>query len=222
MSERISMRLGFWAATLVAALGVIYLALLVGYFATEGFAFPPTSFVQTVGGLVTILSAPAILVVFTAIKHLAPPEKAAYASMGVNFTILFVAMVSINRFVQLTIVRLSPLGAPSADLARFLPYSTDSVMFSLEILGWGFFLSLASLFMAPLFSGAKLQQSIRWLLLLFALFSFMSVIGFATATPITAVGFVAWGPILLALAILLAILFNREKRPAAQQVKPSA
>jgi hypothetical protein len=216
MSDHVSMRLGFWASAVVAALGTIYLGLLVWYFTTEGFTFPPNIFVQTVGGIVTILSAPAILVAFAAIRQLAPPEKAAYATVGLNFAVLFVAMVSINRFVQLTVVRLSPPGAPSADLARFLPYSTDSVMFSLEILGWGFFLSLASLFMAPLFSGAKLQRSIRWLLVLFALFSFMSVIGFATATPITAAGFIAWGPILLALAILLAILFKSEERPSVQ------
>jgi hypothetical protein len=36
----------------------------------------------------------------------------------------------------------------------------------------------------------------------------MSVIGFVTATPITAAAFVAWGPILLALAIMLAVHFR--------------
>ena len=212
MSQRVSSQLGLWASLILAALGAIYLALLVGYFATQGFVFPPPPFVQTIGGLVTILSAPAILVIFASIKELAPPEKAAYATAGFGFAILFVAMVSINRFVQLTVVRLSPPGTPSADLARFLPYSTDSVMFSLEILGWGFFLSLAMLFIAPLFSGARLQLAIRWLLTAFGLFSLMSVIGFASATPITAAGFVAWGPVLLALAILWAILFKRQAK----------
>jgi hypothetical protein len=201
-----------WASIILTALGAIYLALLVGYFGTQGFVFPPPPFVRTIGGIVTILSAPAILVIFAVITQLAPPEKAAYATAGLSFAGLFVAMVSINRFVQLTVVRLSPPGAPSADLARFLPYSADSVMFSLEILGWGFFLSLATFFVAPLFSGARLQRAIRWLLVVFGLFSFMSVIGFATATPITAAGFVAWGPVLLALAILWVILFKREAK----------
>ena len=210
------MRVGFWASSLVAALGAIYLALLVGYFATVGFAFPPTPFVQAVGGLVTILSAPAILVVFAVIAHLARKEKAALGAIGLSFSILFVAMVSINRFVQLTIVRLSPPAAQAADLARFLPYSTDSIMFALEILGWGFFLSIGCLFVAPLFSGPTLQRSIRWLFVLFALFSLMSVVGFATATPITAAAFVAWGPILLALSVLLAILFRRGELPSPQ------
>jgi hypothetical protein len=209
VSDRFSMQLGFWGSAIVAALGGVYLALLVGSFASAGLAFPPTPFVQTASGLLTILTAPAILVIFAVIAHLAPKEKAIYGTIGLSFSILFVAMVSINRFVQLTIVRLSPPAAQSADLARFLPYSTDSVMLALEILGWGFFLSIACLFVAPLFSGPSLQRAIRWLFVLFALFSFMSVVGFATSTPIAAAAFVAWGPILLALSVLLTILFRR-------------
>jgi len=50
-----------------------------------------------------------------------------------------------------------------------------------------------------------------WLLILFGLFSLMSVIGFVTATPITAAAFVAWGPILLALAIRSQSTFALEK-----------
>ncbi len=154
MTERLATRLGFWAATIVAVLGGVYLALLVGYFATEGFAFPPTPFVQLVGGLVTFFSAPALLVLFAVIKHVAPSEKSILGTLGLCFTALFVASVSINRFVQLTVIRLSPPGPASQDLARFLPYSTGSVMFALEILGWGFFLSIAVLFVAPLFGGS--------------------------------------------------------------------
>ena len=50
-----------------------------------------------------------------------------------------------------------------------------------------------------------------WLLILFGLFSLMTVIGFVTATPITAAAFVAWGPILLALAIRSQSTFALEK-----------
>jgi hypothetical protein len=204
-------RIGFWAALVLAILGAIYLALLIGFFTLEGFVFPPTPFVQLMGGIVTITSAPAIMVMFIAILYLAPPEKRILGSIGACFAVLFVMAVSINRFVQLTVIHQAAPGAASQDLARFLPYSTGSIMFALEILGWGFFLSLAMLFVAPLFSGSRLRKSIRWLLVSFAFFSFSSVIGFATDTPLTAAGFVAWGPILLALAILLAIFFQRRQ-----------
>ncbi len=216
MPARLVNRVGFWAAVIVAVLGAIYLALLIGYFSIEGFAFPPTPFVQIVGGLVTILSAPAILVIFAALLHMAPPEKRILGTLGVCFASLFVMAVSINRFVQLTVIRLDPVGQASPDLARFLPYSTGSVMFSMEILGWGLFLSMAALFVSPLFRGSRVQSALRWLLIIFAVFSLTSVIGFATNTPLTAAGFVAWGPVLLALAVLLAVFFkNGEDLPAS-------
>jgi len=215
MPASLAHRIGFWASTVLAILGCIYLALLVGYFTVEGFTFPPTSFVQLVGGLVTILTAPAILIIYTAIWHIAPAEERILGSIAVSFAALFVISVSINRFVQLTVIRLAPAGPASQDLARFLPYSTDSVMFALEILGWGLFSSLAALFAAPLFGGSRLQVSIRWLLVTYAVFSLASVIGFATATALTAAGFVAWGPVLLALAILWIVFFKRgESLPA--------
>jgi hypothetical protein len=206
------MRVGFWSSVVIAVLGVLYLMLLISYFAIEGFAFPPTESVQFIGGIITFLTAPALLVLFAAIRHSSPQAKSIFGTVGLCFAGLFTMSVSINRFVQLTVIRLSPPGPPSQDLARFLPYSTESVMFALEILGWGFFLSLATLFVAPLFGGNRLLNSIRWLLILFALFSLMSVVGFATATPITAAAFVAWGPILLVLALLLAVHFHRGER----------
>jgi hypothetical protein len=212
VTDRLVMRLGLWSSVVVAVLGAVYLGLLIGTFSTEGFVFPPTTFVQLIGGIITFLTAPALLVLFAAIKHSAPTGRTILGTLGLAFTGLFAVCVSINRFVQLTVIRLSPPGPASQDLARFLPYSTDSVMFALEILGWGFFLSLAALFVAPLFGGNKRQNSIRWLLILFALFSLMSVIGFVSATPLTAGAFVAWGPILLALAILLAVHFRSGER----------
>lgn len=209
MSNSLPVRLGFWSSVVVAVLCVVYLVILVGHFATLGFSFPPTQSVQTVGGLVTILSALAILVIFAVIAQLSPKEKRVLGTVGLSFAILFVAMVSINRFVQLTVIRQSSPAEQGSDLARFLPYSTESVMFALEILGWGLFLSLACLFVAPLFSDPRLHRVIRWLFVLFGIFSLMSVVGFATATPLTALAFVAWGPILLVLSVSLAILFRR-------------
>ena len=191
----------------VAILGVIYLLLLIFYFSTEGFVSPPTPFVQLVGGIVTFLTVPGLVILFTAIRFVNEDDNKVLGSLGVSFIILFAATVSINRFVQLTVIQQSLPDVPT-DLTRFLPYSTGSVMFALEMLGWGFFSSLASLFVAPLFSSSLLNKTIRWLFILYAVFSFMSVIGFATNTPITAGAFIAWDPILLALSILLSLYFR--------------
>ena len=206
MKKNIASQLGFWASALVAVLGGIYLLLLIFYFTTEGYAFPPSPFVQLVGGIITFLTVPILVILFTAIRFVNEKDNKVLGSLGVSFIILFAATVSINRFVQLTVIQQSLPDVPP-DLTRFLPYSTGSVMLALEILGWGFFSSLSSVFVAPLFSSSPLKKTIRWLFILYAIFSFMSVIGFVTNTPIP-VGPIAWGPILFALSILLSVYFR--------------
>jgi hypothetical protein len=209
MKINVAQRLGFWSSVFVSVLGVVYLCLISIFFATEGFIFPPSQIVQLIGGIVTFLTVPGLIILFNAIQHIKDWENKVLGSLGITFITLFAATVSINRFVQLTIIQQSVPGAASQDLARFLPYSTGSVMFALEMLGWGFFSSLAALSVAPLFQGSRLNSTIRWLLVSYALFSLTGVIGFGIESPISSAAFVAWGPILLALSILLAIYFKK-------------
>jgi hypothetical protein len=209
MKKNLTRQLGIWSSIFISVLGAIYLGMLIIFFSTEGFVFPPGPTVQLIGGIVTFLTAPGLLVLFTAIHFGKDRENKILSSLGISFITLFVATVSINRFVQLTVIQQSATGAQ--DLARFLPYATGSVMFALEMLGWGFFSSLAALSVAPLFSGSRLAISIRWSFVVYALFSFMGVIGYMTQTPITVAAFIAWGPILLALAIMMAVYFIKEK-----------
>lgn len=211
MKNKLTFKLGFLSSVFVAILGVVYLSLISIYFATEGFTFPPSESVQLIAGIVTFLTAPGLLVVFSAIYFAKDWENKILASLGLSFIILYAAMISINRFVQLTIIQQSAPGIASQDLARFLPYSTTSIMFALEMLGWGFFSSLAAIFVAFLFNGSPLNTAIRWLFIAYFIFSFMGVLGFATETALSMGAFVAWGPILLALSILLAIYFQKEK-----------
>jgi hypothetical protein len=207
MQTRLARLLGFWSAIINALLGGIYILLLIFYFATEGFVFPPTPLVQLIGGIVTFLTVPGLVILFNAIRFADENNNNILGSLGVHFILLFAATVSINRFVQLTVIQQSLPDVPT-DLARFLPYATGSVMFALEMLGWGFFSSLAALFVSPLFSASPLNRTIRWSFILYAVFSFMGVIGFVSNTPISAGAFIAWGPILLLLAILLARYFH--------------
>ena len=209
MKKNIASQLGFWASVLGAGLGGIYILVLIYAISTEGFASlaSPSPFVQLVGGIVTFLTVPTLVILFTAIRFVNEEDNKVLGSLGVNFIILFAATVSINRFVQLTVIQQSLPDVPT-DLTRFLPYYTGSVMFALEILGWGFFSSLAAVFVAPLFSSSPLNKTIRWLFILYAVFSFMSVISFATNIPIPT-GPLAWGPILLALSILLSVYFRK-------------
>ncbi|MFC2064813.1 hypothetical protein ACFLXB_06930 [Chloroflexota bacterium] len=207
MKKNIVNQLGFWASVFVAAGVGVYLLALVYHFSTEGFVNPTTPFVQLVGGITTFLSIPVMVVLFTAIRYVKEEDNRILGSLGISFILLFAATVGINRFVQLTVIQPVMPDVPS-DLLRFLPYSTGSVMYALEWLGWGFFSSLASFFVAPLFSSSRLNNTIRWLFILYGMFSFGGLVGFATNTPFSSAAFIAWGPILLSLAILLAVYFQ--------------
>lgn len=85
-----------------------------------------------------------------------------------------------------------------------------SIMFALEMLGWGFFVAFGALALAPLFRGRGPERGIRWTLVAFGAFSLVSVVGYATETVLSMAGFVAWGPLLLALAIMLALFYRRQ------------
>jgi hypothetical protein len=208
MKKNIASQMGFFASVLAAVIGGFYLLVLIFAISTEGFASlaSPSPFVQLAGGIVTFLIVPILVILFTAIRFANEEDNKVLGSLGVNFIILFAATVSINRFVQLTVIQQSLPDLP-ADLIRFVPYGSGSVMSALEVLGWGFFSSLAAVFVAPLFSASRLNKTIRWLFILYAIFSFMSVIGFASNTLIPT-GPIAWGPILLALSILLSVYFR--------------
>ncbi|HSF80680.1 MAG TPA: hypothetical protein VLA49_05580 [Anaerolineales bacterium] len=206
MKKSPAKQLGFFASALLALLGVIYILLLLSNLSPEGFVMPPTPFVQLGSGIITFITVPVVVILFAAIRSVNEGDNEVLGSLGFSFIILFAATVSINRFVQLTVIQQSLPDVPP-DLVRFLPYEEGSVMLALEVLGWGFFSSLAAVFVAPLFSSSPLNRTIRWLFILYAFFSFISVISFATNIPIPT-GPIAWGPILLALSILLSIYFR--------------
>ena len=211
MQKNFAARLGFWASVLSAALGVVYLLLLVVHFSTEGFVNPTTGFVPLAAGISMLVLVQVLVVLFTAIRFVNNGDNRILGSIGVSFAVLCAAAVSINRFVQLTVIQQSLPDIPS-DLTRFLPYGAGSVMYALEWLGWGFFSSLAAAFVAPLFSTSRLNKAIRWLFVLYALLSFIGLIGFMVNSPIASIAFIAWGPILLAVTILLAFYFHKLRK----------
>lgn len=212
MEKRIASKLGFWASVIGVVLGAGYFIVVAISFSTEGVSAIPSPLVQLVGGIDTFISAQFLLVIFTCLHYVTDGEKKVFSSLGVSFIILFCATVSINRFVQLTLIQPTLPDVP-ADLTRFTPYDPDSVMFALEILGWGFFSSVAALCVAPLFSSSRLNNAIRLLFVLYSLLSFGSVYSIISKTTIPT-GPIAWGPISSILLILLAVYFRKLEKQA--------
>jgi hypothetical protein len=141
-----------------------------------------------------------------------PPEKKVFSQIAMGFTLLFAMAVTINRFTQLGIVQQSIAAGKVDGLHWFLPYGERSVMLGLEYLGWSWFLGLAFICVAPLFSKGNLERWLRGLLLLYAALALTSAVGFLTGSLLALLGFVAWGVVLIFVTALLAAYFSQLAR----------
>jgi enamine deaminase RidA (YjgF/YER057c/UK114 family) len=203
--------LGFWSAVLTTLGGIVYFLVLLAAALTGKFTFPPSASIQLFGGVSSLLFCPVLVVLMACLHSITSPKKKAWSQAALGFTLLFALAVSINRFSQLGVVRQSLAAGGDPGISWFLAYGDRSILLGLEFLGWGWFLGLAALFAAPIFSIGKLQLWLRWLLVLYGILGLVSAIAFLLASPLSAIGFAAWGLVLFIITGLLAIYFRQEK-----------
>jgi hypothetical protein len=214
---KLTSQIGFWTCMSLVLLGTAYLVILAGITSTGALAaLEPASTAALESGIVTLLTAFGLVILMTCIAEAAPPEKKVLGMLSLAFTILFAAVIGINRFTQLTVVRQSYMAADTAGLDRFLPYGSHSVFFALEMLGWGGFLSAASFSVAPIFSAGRLERWIAGMFIAYGILGTISVVGFAVASPIVMIGFLAWGPVLNVAVVLLGLFFRRRSSTASR------
>lgn len=207
-------RLGFWSAIFVTAGGLIYACVILAAILTGNFANSLSSFQQVFGGIASLVVCPLMLILMASLHSVTPPEKRVFSLICLGFTLLFVIAVSINRFSQLGVVQQSIAAGQTVGIEWFLPYGEHSILFGLEILGWGWFLGFAMLFAAPLFSSGRLQQWIRWLMVLYAALALICALAFLLASPFSVIGFAAWGFVLYIITALMAVNFRQAENQA--------
>jgi hypothetical protein len=200
---------GFWSALINTLGGIIYFLVILGMVLTGQFNFPPSDGIQLFGGIISLMFCPLIVILMASLHTVTIPEKKIFSQSSLVFTLLFAILVSINRFTQLGVVRQGIATGTIVGLNWFLPYGDHSVMFGLEMMGWGWFLGLALLMAAPIFSDGKLQRWIKWMMVLYGVLGIISAIGFLGASPISAIGFIAWGLILFIITGLLMVYFRQ-------------
>lgn len=203
---------GFWSALFITALGASYFILIIVTIVLGDFRLPPPAYVQTMAAIVDLLLCPALVILFASIYHTVAAEKRIFAHLGLIFAAIFTVMVTINRFIQITIVRLSTIEGDLEGLKRFLPYDARSAMFALELFGFGFFLSITLFFAALSLSPTGLQRKVRYTFFIYAVLGMVSIAGYIFDSLITNVGFVAWGLVLYIGTGLLAASFYEAVR----------
>lgn len=211
---KLAVQIGFWTCVFLAFLGTVYLAILAGIDSVSSLVtMEPASPRALLAGLDTLLTAFGLVILMSCVAQAAALKKKVLGFTGLAFTILFAAVVCINRFVQLTIVRQGLLMGDTSGLDRFLPYGPRSIFFALEMLGWGGFLSIAALFIAPIFTARKLERWIAGLFVTYGVLGTTSLLGYVFDNPVVMVGFLAWGPVLGTAVVLLAVWFRQSGRP---------
>jgi hypothetical protein len=189
-------KLGFWSA-IVATL----LLILAGITATA--SIQPLATI--IGFLVTLF----FLIVMACVHSYASDEKKVFSLIGLSFAIIYAVLISLNYYIQLTFVRQTTFDASMFDITN-----PQSMMFVIESLGY-FFMGLATLFAAPLFSSSKTENLIKWLFVTNGILGVLTPIGYSLNLPLEIIfgGLIVWDIIMPVSIGSLAYLFKRKCNP---------
>jgi hypothetical protein len=200
--------LGLAASIISVLLGLIYLAAILTSFIKAGLSFPPSEPVQFVGAVVSILSGIVLVILMAAIQWHIRADRQLIVEIALIFAALLCVTTGINRYVQLAVIPLYNSSENPDVLALIHPYGSKSIMFAIESLGWGVFYGLAVLFAGLAIVGTGMEAWIGWLFILGGGLSLLYAVGVVIRQPILSLlGFPAWGVLLPATSILLALRF---------------
>lgn len=160
---------GFWSAVLATVFSITYdlgqIAEWLGWLGSKG---GPES-ASTPLGLVVLLVPSfflgfSFLVLVVSINQLASPGEKIWSQAAVAFATCYAVMITINYYVQLTLVAPRLAGGRVAGIEPFFFVPFDSFLYSVDILGYSF-MSLATLFAAKVFRGGGQERLVRFFLI---------------------------------------------------------
>lgn len=156
---------GFWSAVLATTFSLAYvLAQLAEWVGWLGSAGGPESSSTPLGIAVlltpSLLLGSAFVVLLAAVHQAAPAEKRVWSQAALAFGTVYAVLISLTYFVQLTLVgpRISQGRTDGIEMFLFVPF--DSFLYSVDLLGYSF-MSVATLFAAPVFEKHGLEGTAR-------------------------------------------------------------
>ncbi len=168
MENRVSTNvntLGYWSAFLASVFSIIYIiGQLAEWFDLMGSGGGPENASTAIGIIVllvpSLLLAPSFALMILCTHYYAPEEKKVWSHAGIIFATVYTVMVSINYYVQLTLVVPHMLRGDIESIRVFLFTPFDSFIYSVDVLGYSF-MSLSTLFTAFIFSKNGLEGTAR-------------------------------------------------------------
>ncbi|MDX1414218.1 MAG: hypothetical protein R3293_08500 [Candidatus Promineifilaceae bacterium] len=220
----LSAKLGFWSAALAAAAFIIFsiafiaivllnpLFIWTDFTAYVSYISDNNQLLKYVAQFCMLLFGPLFIILTNSIHDFASKDKKVLSRLAVYFSILFAGMITINYFVELSIVRQNLTHGRLEGLEQFVQANPASFITAVNMLGWTLFFGLSCLFLFPLFSRSRLQRIIRYALFANTLFMFLGGISYLfeqTVFVFIFMNFLMGGAVLVT-TIALAILFSRQ------------
>lgn len=160
--NRVVNRIGFWSACFSAILAIMYIfAEVVHLLGWLGAHDTGVSFVLRMTP--SLLLAVAFVILMVSIHYYASNNKKIWSHIGLVFAVIYAVLVSIVYFVVLTVVTPYKMRGETEQIT-VLAFEFGTFLYAIDVLGYGF-MSLATLFAAPVFNGTNLERWIRWTLL---------------------------------------------------------
>lgn len=165
--------------------------------------------------LAMLLFAPLLVILLNCIHEYAASDKKILSQIAAQFGLACAVLIGVNYFVQLTAVRLSLVKGEIAGLEHIVqanPYSTVSAV---NMLGWTLFFGLASLFVAPVFAGGRLEKTIRIAFLVNGIVCLLAGVGYILEIPVLVFVTInlGMGAAMLVGTVALSLLFRRKLAP---------
>jgi hypothetical protein len=193
-------RLGFWSAASLVGIGVGYVLALAAGFAPHRFHEPIADPVLAIIEGLTLLSAPAIVILMAAIHDRAAPGRKIYGVAALAFGTLGAGTTSAVHFIELTAARQLDGGG----------IVWPSRVYAAELLAWDVFLGLALVFAARVFDGAGPEGRVRRALSICGVLCLAGTVGPVVGNMrLQLVGVAGYAGVLPVVSFLLARLFWR-------------
>jgi hypothetical protein len=152
----ISTKIGFWSSLTLLSTFIIWIICFVGI-ATTSPLFIWTNleayieyfrsndqFFQNLAKFVMLLFGPAYVMLISSFHDRANAERKTLSRLGLLFGLVFATLSCIHYFVQLSSVKINLEKGNTSGMEHFVQANPLSVMTSIDMLGWTFFLGLSS------------------------------------------------------------------------------
>lgn len=233
--NRWSIKLGLWSAVLCAATFIVFTLCFLAIVAINPL-YIWTNFEDWVrynsvnnqsfkylAQMMMLFFGILFVVLLNSIHDYTQDGKKILARISLSFAIIFAAMTGMHYFVQISVVRLNLAQGQLQGLEQFIQGNPTSAMAGINMLGWTVFFGLSSLFIAPVFSGGRLERLIRYSFLANGVIVLLGGVGYIF--DITILVFVlmnlGMGAAVILFTLALALLFRRLAKQDAQLANPA-